>query len=59
MLSYSGQAKRMVFLFILFILSCEIGSCFTETKNLDGETNLKPKFVDRALLNYFKDENDV
>jgi len=35
------------------------GTCFIETKNLDGETNLKAKNVDKPLLTYFKDDNDV
>ena len=35
------------------------GTCFTETKNLDGETNLKPRVVDKALLSYFNDDQDV
>jgi hypothetical protein len=32
---------------------------FIETKNLDGETNLKPKNVEKSLLEYFPDESDV
>jgi len=27
------------------------GSVFVETKNLDGETNLKPKYVQKQVLN--------
>ena len=36
-----------------------VGGCYIETKNLDGETNLKPKKVDNTLSEYFPDEKDV
>lgn len=32
------------------------GSLYVETKNLDGETNLKLKTVAKDLINHFKDE---
>jgi len=35
------------------------GISYVETKNLDGETNLKPRFVDKTLVNYFENEKDV
>ncbi|EGR28204.1 phospholipid-translocating p-type flippase family protein, putative [Ichthyophthirius multifiliis] len=35
------------------------GICYIETKNLDGETNLKTKEVPNQLLEDFKDENCV
>ena len=38
---------------------CEIGSCFIETKNLDGETNLKQKNVPKGIHHYFKTAEDV
>lgn len=42
MLLYSGEEK---------------GNCFIETKNLDGETNLKEKRVGAKLLEMFGDKN--
>ncbi|EAS06174.1 phospholipid-translocating P-type ATPase, flippase family protein (macronuclear) [Tetrahymena thermophila SB210] len=37
----------------IIVLRCSDpkGSCFVETKNLDGETNLKPKFITKDILN--------
>ena len=35
----------------------EKGNCFIETKNLDGETNLKEKRVSSKLLDIYKDTN--
>lgn len=32
------------------------GVCYIETKNLDGETNLKQKSAHKDLINLFKDE---
>ena len=34
---------------ILLATSSKKGDCFIETKNLDGETNLKPKYANVAL----------
>lgn len=36
-----------------------LGMCFIETKNLDGETNLKHKFVQKDLLNFYSNNFDV
>ena len=33
--------------------------CFIETKNLDGETNLKHKFVHKDLINFYGNDSDV
>jgi phospholipid-transporting ATPase len=33
-----------------------LGSCYIETKNLDGETNLKFKNVDKKLLEYYTND---
>ena len=33
--------------------------CFIETKNLDGETNLKHKFVHKDLLNFYNNDLEV
>ena len=33
--------------------------CFIETKNLDGETNLKHKFVHKDLINFYSNDSDV
>lgn len=35
------------------------GKLYIETKNLDGETNLKQKVVPRGLLDIFESEKDV
>lgn len=36
-----------------------LGMCFIETKNLDGETNLKHKFVHKDLINFYGNDSDV
>ena len=33
--------------------------CFIETKNLDGETNLKHKFVHKDLMGFYGNDSDV
>ena len=35
---------------VLLGTSDQHGSCYVETKNLDGESNLKAKYVPKALL---------
>lgn len=35
------------------------GQCFIETKNLDGETNLKSKVISEDLKTFIKNEDDV
>ena len=35
------------------------GMCFIETKNLDGETNLKHKFVHKDLMGFYGNDSDV
>ena len=35
------------------------GICYIETKNLDGETNLKMKSAKKDLYEYFKSKNDL
>lgn len=39
--------------------SDENGLCYVETKNLDGETNLKIKKVNNDMQELFKDESIV
>ena len=34
------------------------GNCFVETKNLDGETNLKDKSIPKQLYQMYRDYND-
>jgi magnesium-transporting ATPase (P-type) len=35
------------------------GSCYIETKNLDGETNLKMKSAKKELYEYFRSKEDL
>lgn len=35
------------------------GKLYIETKNLDGETNLKQKLVPKEFTNIFRNEKDV
>ena len=35
------------------------GSCYIETKNLDGETNLKMKSAKKELYEYFRSTEDL
>jgi len=44
---------------LLLYTSLEKGTCYIETKNLDGETNLKIKQCHRDIMPTFKSEADV
>jgi len=45
---------------ILFLKTSDPkGICFIETKNLDGETNLKQKISPVDVFSYFQDEEMV
>lgn len=45
---------------VLILYSSEPkGACYIETKNLDGETNLKHKMACKETLKGFSDEKDV
>ena len=35
------------------------GGCYVETKNLDGETNLKTKMAEKELQNMFNSHQDL
>lgn len=35
------------------------GACYVETKNLDGETNLKMKATEKDIYGHFKNESDL
>lgn len=35
------------------------GACYVETKNLDGETNLKMKATEKEIYGHFKEESDL
>ena len=35
------------------------GTCYVETKNLDGETNLKMKVTEKEIYGRFKNEIDL
>ena len=35
------------------------GACYVETKNLDGETNLKMKATEKDIYGHFKTEDDL
>jgi magnesium-transporting ATPase (P-type) len=39
---------------VLLSTSTRKGDCFIETKNLDGETNLKPKYAPATLGKMFR-----
>jgi P-type E1-E2 ATPase len=43
---------------LLISTSDEKGQCYIETKNLDGETNLKIKQTHKEMMPLFKDEAD-
>ena len=52
------QVKQNEFIpadMIVIKSSEEEGACYVETKNLDGETNLKIKSVPRKVLSLFED----
>lgn len=44
---------------ILISSSSDKGICYVETKNLDGETNLKHKKAIKECLNISKNENEI
>lgn len=44
---------------ILLNSSAKKGICYVETKNLDGETNLKHKNSHKDIINNCKNDNDV
>jgi len=44
---------------LLLYSSGKKGACFIETKNLDGETNLKPKNVNKEILLHYDSEEKI
>ncbi len=44
---------------ILISSSSDKGICYVETKNLDGETNLKHKKAIKECLNISRSENEI
>lgn len=44
---------------ILLYSSGRSGTCFIETKNLDGETNLKNKQADKRFMSQFSNEEEI
>ncbi len=39
--------------------SARKGICYIETKNLDGETNLKQKNVEKSIYDYYGNHNII
>ena len=44
---------------ILLNSSGKKGICYIETKNLDGETNLKQKVSNKDLMQYCQNDTDI
>ena len=45
--------------FSMLITLGEKGECYVETKNLDGETNLKRKYVPKELIGMYPTDESV